>query len=288
MIAIYRARDQMLVNLLPGLREIRGPIAAGYLWLLAAWLIAGPHVPDEHHATGAFHTLDRLSDAATPFGLAIAITFAAYLIGSVSTAWLSPLLDRPHRFIRRAKFAINNPGKAPESQFRLPAEADICIRGVLSGVGSATLREHVIARYRRTWGPAELGETWGHASQQTYVEVVNELRLIERRLIGRKPELYAEADRLRAEAELRIAVALPLIVLAITLAAINSPWWLVALPFVAVLYEQGQLQMRSRNDLLVDTLVYLGDVDAPALERLEAHGAEWKRTREREAAGSRG
>jgi hypothetical protein len=36
----------MLLNLLPGLRDLRAPLAAGYLWLAAGWLFFAPKLLD--------------------------------------------------------------------------------------------------------------------------------------------------------------------------------------------------------------------------------------------------
>ena len=32
----------MLVNLLPGLRDLRAPLSAGFIWLLGIWLLVEP------------------------------------------------------------------------------------------------------------------------------------------------------------------------------------------------------------------------------------------------------
>jgi hypothetical protein len=42
----------VLTSLLPGLRELRAPLSAGVLWLLAIWFLAEPSVPDAEDATG--------------------------------------------------------------------------------------------------------------------------------------------------------------------------------------------------------------------------------------------
>jgi hypothetical protein len=85
----------MLTTLLPGIRELRAPLAAGYIWLLAAWIGLEPSIPEAAEATGLVATLYRLNDALSGFGLAAAATFAAYLIGSLSiTIWSPPLRRR--------------------------------------------------------------------------------------------------------------------------------------------------------------------------------------------------
>ena len=85
----------MLASLLPGVRELRAPLAAGYPWLLAAWLLFYDEIRSRDEATGAVDTFYGLNDAATAIGLAIALSFVAYLIGSLSQA-LTDALVRFH------------------------------------------------------------------------------------------------------------------------------------------------------------------------------------------------
>jgi hypothetical protein len=85
----------VLASLLPGVRELRAPLAAGYLWLLAAWLLFYDNVPSKEEASGAVDALCGLNDAATAIGLAIALSFLAYIIGSLSQA-LTDSLVRVH------------------------------------------------------------------------------------------------------------------------------------------------------------------------------------------------
>jgi hypothetical protein len=74
----------MLSNLLPGIREIRTPLAAGYIWLIAWWLVFAP-MPSRQDAEGLLALFYNLVDATTALGLGVAVSFVAYLIGSVST-----------------------------------------------------------------------------------------------------------------------------------------------------------------------------------------------------------
>jgi hypothetical protein len=64
-------------------------------------------------------------------------------------------------------------------------------------------------------------------------------------LLGKDPEpqLFAEADRLKAERELRLAVVPPLSAIAIFFGWNQSSWWWAALIPVAILLWQGH----SRN-----------------------------------------
>jgi len=93
----------MLSQVLPGLRELRGPLAAGFLWLLLGWLVFHHDVA---RAQGEVKEFVELGEELSPAGLATAASFAAYLIGSLSEdafGWVmrnliaSPLFKSPRR-----------------------------------------------------------------------------------------------------------------------------------------------------------------------------------------------
>jgi hypothetical protein len=84
----------LLAGLLSGLREVRAPLAAGYLWLVAAWVVLEPVVPVRAEASGVVESLYRASDVLSVLGLGIALSFAAYILGSISSSTLTPLLRR--------------------------------------------------------------------------------------------------------------------------------------------------------------------------------------------------
>lgn len=71
----------MLSELVPGVRELRSALAAGYLWLIFGWLLLHDDIGD---AGGPISDLVDLGEAATDVGLGIAASFVAYLVGSLS------------------------------------------------------------------------------------------------------------------------------------------------------------------------------------------------------------
>ena len=87
----------MLAGILPGLRDVRAPLAAGYLWLCFGWLIVSDDVAT---AEGVVGRVVELGGVVTDAALAVAASFAAYLIGSLSEdffrAWLIRLV---HTFV---------------------------------------------------------------------------------------------------------------------------------------------------------------------------------------------
>ena len=73
----------MLTALLPGLRELRTPLAVGYLWLLLLYLATRDAIPDAANAKGIWAAVYELIDLlGAGVGLA-ALTFTAYLLGSL-------------------------------------------------------------------------------------------------------------------------------------------------------------------------------------------------------------
>jgi hypothetical protein len=75
----------VLASVLPGVRELRAPLVAGYLWLLLLWLVVGGRFPSADESKPV--ALDRLYDLASvisAIGLAAAASIAAYLLGSLA------------------------------------------------------------------------------------------------------------------------------------------------------------------------------------------------------------
>jgi hypothetical protein len=73
----------MLANLLPGLRDLRGPLAVGYTWILVLWLLFADHLPRERsESSGAMGKLFDLGDLLGPTVILAVVSFVAYMIGS--------------------------------------------------------------------------------------------------------------------------------------------------------------------------------------------------------------
>jgi len=71
-----------LSELVPGARQLRTPLAVGFLWLLVAWINA-PRIPDHiRHSLLVGRAIRDASDL-TPVLLVFAVSFGAYLLGLV-------------------------------------------------------------------------------------------------------------------------------------------------------------------------------------------------------------
>jgi hypothetical protein len=99
--------------------------------------------------------------------------------------------------------------------------------------------------------------------------LLDDLPLVPARLLGRDADLYDAYDRLRAEAQFRAAVALPLIPFAITLSlAARSAVYLLLLPMAFILLLTA-FQRRRESEYMLAESIYANRVKTPVLEILD-------------------
>ncbi|HEX6153070.1 MAG TPA: hypothetical protein VFZ19_06050 [Solirubrobacterales bacterium] len=279
----------ILNNLLPGLREIRAPLIAGYLWLIAAWFALEPLFPDDEPSSGIVASAIALHAAVPPLGVAVASTVVAFLIGSLSEALLAGLWRREKGYggilftppigprgiqamqtvaLREAEHisrTLQETGVSLSSALHEPLQSnDIpTVAGLINEsrvqVGNATgLPSTVI--------PERDAVMYMTVVIRTALE--EERDLLATRLIGEESELFGSIDRLRAESNLRFEIGPPLIALTFVLLVRScSLVWLLTLIAVAVLWRQGSVRYRESNDLLFDAL-FLNRVKSPTVERI--------------------
>ncbi|WP_134006475.1 hypothetical protein [Kribbella sp. VKM Ac-2566] len=208
----------MLASLLPGLRDVRTPLAVGYLWLLFLWLALGRQLPLDRNALGG-----RAWDLYRFFGqgtFVAAISFIAFLLGSIVTV-------RSNSFSRLWMRATGKQDLDPEGKLFQFIVDTLEIKGI---------------------------DVSGFAAMTDSLFPVEDLRA---RLLVANQEMYGEYDRLESEAVFRINIAPPLfaVSLAVILQS-GANWWtsilfaLVALLVVAILVAQGQ----GKNSLATEVL----------------------------------
>ena len=125
--------------------------------------------------------------------------------------------------------------------------------------------EFVEETERRMEDAARRAAHWDTAS--LIQRVLEDLDLVATRLIGKEPDLYSAVDRLRSEAEFRLAIVVPLAALVMLLLQLHLVW-IYALPVSLILFVDGIRRDRAARNLVIDAL-FLGRVAAPALERFE-------------------
>lgn len=279
---------QLLASVLPGLRQLRAPLASGYLWLLAAGLALAELIPKPAAAQAGI--LRDVYDAAAAAGhsaITVAATFTAYLVGVLSvqatTVLLPTLRVLPKLRVLRKQAPIGSRTR-PETT-------------VPSAAGQRMLREAVLdqlaARYDKDPElEAKLAETRARCGAQGELSdsairramldvrfdidayarnLERDLPLMPLRLLGeeKEREIYGEFDRRRAEAEFRAAVALPLAALVVVIAVRTSAWWLLALAGPALLVLEARRQATAAADILAESIRARAP-HSPALDHVRA------------------
>jgi hypothetical protein len=257
---------QILANALPGLRDVRAPVVAGYLWLLFGWLLVRPDVSKRPHNEIAAALYD-LANNVGKVGTALAISVAAYLIGSVSED-LTNGIPRFWSKLHEASWLAKIAPKRIRAHLAAPTEPD---------------RESALAPIRQLYEDALEALDRESLEGQTYDAVrddleerlvrtsrgtLRELELPATLLVGDQSELFSEVDRLRAEGQFRLAAALPLTAITILLALAASPVWLLALPGAAVLARQGARRASDSRRIIADAMTS-GRIESSSIGRFE-------------------
>lgn len=266
-----------LSSLLPGFRHLRAPLVAGFLWLIAAWVIFYGDLDKETERGPGFGALEALRDQTSGVGFAIAIGFIAYVAGALSESLTTPLglfIDRRGRWnVTEAEQVIHvPPGISIRGFGHLSSLVQRAERDTRRTLGLAPdLPDDGDAEPRYSRWLIENGFAFFHPDRtgrrSAWTELVvgkivaDDLTLVHRRLAGAQAtqELFAEIDRTRSEAELRLAIWLPLAVLIVAFAVSEWGWWgflsiLPAVPVAYLLAYQGARRLEEANDSIIDSV----------------------------------
>lgn len=279
----------MFASLLPGLRHIRAPLAAGFVWLLGGWLLLADHVPAKQDATGGLETLIALGERLNPVALGAVAAFSAYVVGAIAAEILGPV-TRDLSMIYQT-FRGNPPSERTGAVPRDPGilftqSAEVSIKAVASErVGEvrrrlqeAQIKPSAIINATHEFADEEdhqifymeHPDSWMQGdflTEQAQTRSLSEFDLLTTRLMSTDPGLFAEIDRRRAEAELRYQLVPAVLFLDAALAITWTPWVLLALPVAGLLFIQGVRSAEKAGDMVADA-VLIGQVTPPAIERV--------------------
>lgn len=262
---LHRQSFDLMLSALPGLREVRAPLAAGYLWLLNLWLIT--HA-DEARSSSLSHSFIELGELTGAVSLSVAIGFGAYLLGSLTEGALLFLIASV------TELRVSNRGLAT---------LESIVARETEGAYAPSLAPQELAREfhrrrttrRRFGSEPSLDDTESDSEatarqrlEELFVEeLLEDLDLVKTRLLEHHREVFSVSDRLNSEADLRFAVIPPLLLLAGVIANRAETWWLflVFLVPICLLGIQAWARKRRGGDVLADALG-LRLVEAPASE----------------------
>lgn len=317
-----REVSALLATLLPGLRDVRVPLATGFLWLTFAWLLVARAIPNSSELTGLLFEIDRAVAALGSTALVAALSFVAYIVGVMTTfrarslfrtsLYVMPAILRLYpetlvnsiapgarkhipELLKRTGVALSaTSGDALERKAR-EVLADLALAGVsarrVMQVSPALATSWDLSRQRLKLDDTD-SAFWGWVNERGSMhlvsrDVVADFEHNSRALKRANSEDYGEFDRLQAEAEFRISVALPLSATIIVCATylpfreFDEVWQIliffltgavVAIVFFGFLARSLQ-KFGEANDIVADAIVS-GTISSPTLEGLVALRAE--------------
>jgi hypothetical protein len=263
----------MLANLLPGIRDLRTPLAVGYIWLLTLWLWIPTRFKDVAPSTGVPGDLARLAHYSGRLGIGIALSFIAYLIGALSALFNGPLRrigSFASLYVRWPKFGVR---LGYDTYFTMRfidfwsppyVEGDDDVKGFARyAMANAQYRSSGLYSLSEVATQATTHIAYSSYDDERYEQKIYRqnkylaylIREVYRQgnlLLGTQGELFAAYDRLVAEYEFRIGVTAPLIALIVTLAIRWTPWWLLGLLPLLLLLRTGSERRMQGGDLLAD------------------------------------
>jgi len=278
----------VLASLLPGVRHLRAPLAAGYLWLVIAWIFLHRRWDSSPERGEATEAILALRDQVSAAGFVIALSFAAYVIGSISHPLTSTLAARlvpagsHHPVEGPIGFSVSTglSSRGYEHLISVIKREQRIAQDILVNKGfddTAALAQWALDNDARLMdhpgGVLEAAQNPEHKetidgmgdmyASLTAMELVrNDLPLVHLRLAGSEAtrELFAEIDRTRAEAEMRLAIWLPIALLIVVIA--GREWGKLGLlvsaaPAIGIaigLAHQGLTRLQAANDSLVDVV----------------------------------
>lgn len=247
----------MLSSLLPGVREIRTPLASGYLWIINLWITAGGWVPSKDPGHGAVSAIWKMGEFFGKPVLLAALSFIAYLIGTFLE--VDPLRMWDHG--GRPKWVT----KGRNLLRYLPLLSRMKILPV-----SGQARKD-IARFSESIAGFSADDS--SEIMEILENVMKEESQIVTRIQARNVDLYNKYDRLLGESSFRINVAPPLVLLSLILiwSSSASSYVQVFLTLASVLYgvllfRQGVHKAIRSRDVITQALA-VGIVESTYLSR---------------------
>ncbi|MEU6729094.1 hypothetical protein ABZ917_35775 [Nonomuraea wenchangensis] len=259
------------------MRELRAPLAAGYLWLAFAWLVWARHLPEPGQASGLLADLYKAAEAIGLTGVAIATSFAAYLIGIISVS-VSSRISGFFAFFYAKRVADAIRGLVYDTGITIDWKEE----KIIGLRGGPLMQLYHISRV--TFSSSTEPRVWALLSFRG--ELLNDLSRIPMRLLGQDQELYGAHDRLEAEADFRTGSGVPLFALAVaTYTQIDhSAGWALAATAV-IIFDSGIKRSRSAFFLLVHA-IKAGRATSLFLENAQEHFDRLLREEESRAQAS--
>jgi hypothetical protein len=245
---------QILASALPGFRDLRAPLVAGYLWLLLLWIAVRPDLatrPTNHIAPPLYD----LGKHVGPIWIGLGLSVSAYLIGSVSQVASSMI---------KVGFRLFENRRVKPYQFSYTDNKELLRLAESNHPIDKLTREAQLKLLRAGWNPereldrAEMRNVESNITDRAVRArqgMWQELAMPATLLIGEETQLFTEADRLKSESDMRLAVAVPLTAICAYLIFADIWAWTFALIPIALLIVQGYDRDREFRSLMEASVI---------------------------------
>lgn len=276
----------MLTSILPGLRDLRVPLASGLLWLVVIWLFVYPMIPTKDEASGFGAEVYELFGALGGAALLGAVTFVAYILGIVFGK-LSSLTKFAAGRLTSNKEALSRASDVQASERATKLVSQLHEKGIpfelISNLleNSDTTEEaaHKLATLEKDMTHELRAEIAESDVQKLTDRMFTEIPLVAARLLAKNKDLFDRYDRADAEANFRYAVIIPmtLIVLLVVIRTnllATIPWLAVfiivaTLGFAFLIARDAYLKERESNDAIYQA-VFIGEVNFPVMDDVQS------------------
>ncbi|MGW5188934.1 hypothetical protein ACWEOO_06750 [Kribbella sp. NPDC004138] len=291
----------MITSLLPGLRDLRVPLAVGYAWLTVFWFLIGGSLPTEQDAVGVLARVYQLGHVVGSTAMLAALTFIAYTLGAVvtsnaATAYFATrvgraliLLSKKHCWfggtlgtlglvvLRYGRASRGNTGlrywrqrSLTEGTYMdLRREVDLLAAPIEQRNGNGAEPSVNVG------GPDDLlRDAGGDETDVVVRQVLGEMpQLVTRLHIQDRERLYHAYDRLASEADLRANLVVPAFALVVVLTATTgNAWWLLGTPVPVVFSLHAADKRRRARSEVIQALIH-GQIESSTLSALRGGGA---------------
>lgn len=269
--------DGVLASLLPGIRELRTPLAAGYLYLSSLLLLFGSRIPAKNKLDDHLSMFYGIAGWMGKPALIAASTFIAYLVGSILevrattvSRFLRYVRSRGtvHRWlVRLGNLREQGSGDWPViRRLRFDLRWNLGYRDLAVQSELPTTTVDTLAVYLRD----NLGEDKTDEIVGGFTNLLQDLPQMRTRLYGASKDLYGDYDRLTSEADLKVNVGAAGLLLSCVAAAEVGVWWILLVVPMTLLVYRGIATAKQANDIVVQAIV-TDVVKSPKLEAYLSH-----------------
>lgn len=268
----------MLAQILPGFRDFRTPLVAGYLWLIGAWILLGMPVPSSETKTGLVGIVNGIGSYLSPTVSLVVLSFAAFFVGMLASPdMVATMWFWNRRFMKTRKKVAEHFRKPTASKKKFTKLrhslsqldrldhpgmnldlTDSILRLCLDNLDEAKRKNvswvPIIEYYMipEKFQTGDWKDFFNRLAEELAGSLEDEIRNLSAPLQAANEKLYNEYDRSRSEANFRINIILPInfVALSIAWSLWQTHFWLAIAAMVVAVIVSMRLYQQARRKLI--------------------------------------